>query len=97
MKGKTMTNLTDDLIESLFDEAVMAMFKEPTIKYALTTDQKRRVIDALDTVVEDNGKIVTISMLFFRVTLDASGDAPQMSIDFDVNQLLAFHARLPKN
>lgn len=89
--------LPDNLVESFFDEAVLAMLRDPSINKLITTAQKRRIIEALDTVFTENDDVLSISMLFFTVTLSEGEDNPQLGISFDVNKLLEINNRLPKN
>lgn len=81
--------LTDETVESFFDEAVMGIFAEPMTKNILTTEQKRKVIEALDTVIteSEDGNTITISMLFFTVILTGVDDDPQLEIKFNVSAL----------
>lgn len=89
-----MTQLTDDIVEPLFDEVIISMFQEPTLKYALTTDQKRRMIEALDTKVQlsEDDDFLEISMLFFKVTLKGN----ELSITYDADKLVEFRNKIPK-
>lgn len=78
--------LADELVESFFEEAVFPMFQEKSFLGILTTEQKRKIIDALDTEIVETATDVTIKMLFFVIKVNK--DTAELNLNLDVQKLI---------
>jgi len=82
--------LSNEMVESFFDEALSDILKSDELKNYLTTDQKRKIMDAFDTKIETPEEgVVIVSILFVKIKVDARDvENVQLEMSVDISKLV---------
>jgi len=82
--------LSVEMVESFFDDALSDILKSDDLKNYLTTEQKRKIMDAFDTKIESPEEgVVIVSILFVKIKVDARDvENIQLEMSVDISKLV---------